>query len=389
MRVLVFVLGRLRGGCEEHALAVIRASARAGHEVVASLQVAAGTRSVVADLRALDVPVLPWSPPADREGRLPRGDFRGGAAATATVLDAVAPDAVLMFLPAPESGLGVMIACSAREVPAVVVFCSVPPHSVIPAEGRARRAWVQRRQRWVVTSVDNRRHLVDAFDIPAADEVTVVLNGVDLPSEWEAPLPSTVDAVRAELRAGLGIPADTRVALTVARLSRPKGHHDLLAAIVLLPEPCSDVHFVWAGDGPDEDDLRAAAATVGLTDRVHFLGYRCHVAPLLHAADLFVLPTHCEGLSRAIIEAMQAGLPAVVSDASSNAELIQNGRHGLLFPVRDPAALASRLEYALCHPTEMRRMARAAQAKARRALTAGAMCDATLRVLDEVVRHTG
>jgi glycosyltransferase involved in cell wall biosynthesis len=169
----------------------------------------------------------------------------------------------------------------------------------------------------------------------------------------------------------------------------PKGPRDLLAAIALLPAACLDLHFVWVGDGPDENALQAEVGAAGLNERVHLMGYRRNVAPFLYAADLFVFPTHCEGLSRAVIEAMSAGLPIVLSDASSNPELIEDGRHGLIFPARDPALLASRLEYALGHPTEMRQMARAARAKARCELTASAMCDGILRIMDEVAQYTG
>lgn len=237
---------------------------------------------------------------------------------------------------------------------------------------------------WVVTSVDNRRNLIDLFRISTPDEVTVVPNGIDLPEAWQDPERSVVNEARSELRRELGIPGTARVVLTVARLARAKGHRDLLAAIALLPESCADAYFAWAGTGVEEEHLRAATATSGLDGQVRFLGYRDSVAPLLYAADLFVLPTYGEGLSLAVIEAMSAGLPVVISDASSNPELVEDGRHGLLFSARDPAALADRLGYALGHPAEMRQMAQAARLKARSEHNSNTMCENMLRVVHGV-----
>jgi hypothetical protein len=108
--------------------------------------------------------------------------------------------------------------------------------------------------------------------------------------------------------------------LTVGRLASQKGHLDLLDAIGRLSDSCGNVHYVWAGEGEKETSLRAAIGAAGLDGRVHLLGFRRDVAALLHAADLFVLPTRWEGCSRALLEAMSAGLPTVVSDASSNPE---------------------------------------------------------------------
>lgn len=64
-------------------------------------------------------------------------------------------------------------------------------------------------------------------------------------------------------------------------------------------------------------------------------------------ADIFVLPSLAEGMSNALLEAMACGLPCLASDISANAELIQDGVNGLLFPVGDARALAKRIELLL------------------------------------------
>ena len=306
---------------------------------------------------------------------------------SARVLHAVNPDAVMMLLPTPEASIGVTAACAAAAIPTVPVFCLVPGFIAVPEHLRAVSAHArERNQRWVVVSEDNRRHLCASYAIDDPDSVAVVRNGVDLPEPWAAPTAAAVRSARAALRRELGLADSTRIALTVGRLASQKGHPDLIEAISRLPSSCADVHFVWSGDGEKETALRTAIEAAALGDRVHLLGYRRDVAALLHAADLFVLPTRWEGCSRALLEAMSAGLPAVVSDANSNPELVEHGRHGLLFPVGDRAQLADMLAYALTHPDDMQRMGDAARERARRELTADAMCDGTYRVIDEVSR---
>ncbi|MFI7691309.1 glycosyltransferase [Nonomuraea sp. NPDC049655] len=388
MRLLVFFPGVIRGGCEEHAFVIIRAAVRGGDEVVACFPQTPGTRSLTDDIREAGASVLPWPLGEIVDGRMNLGSAQRQEGLAGPVLDTVNPDAILLFLPEPDSSMGFLTACADRGLPTVPVFCLVPPEWPVSEEDRRRGARARRaRQRWVAISQDNRRHLATAFRIGAADEVDCVLNGVDLPRDWQEPDSGTVAAVRRAVREELVMPPTARIALTVARLAAPKGHADLLAAISELPAAADDVRFVWAGEGGEDERLLSLIERAGLDGRVHLLGHRQDVARLLHAADLFVFPTHWEGCSRALIEAMSAGLPIVASDASSNPELLDGGRLGLLFPARDRTALAERMSQALSEPDEMAAMAAKARSKARRELTEAAMCEGTLAVVDKIVRR--
>jgi hypothetical protein len=388
MRILVFFPGLVRGGCEEHALVLAIAGARAGSEVVTCFPRTPGTQSILTDVRAAGLSIVEWPLGAVAGVCVQWGSPAEQAAETMRVLDATKPDAVMMLLPTPEASLGVIAACAASAVPTVPVFCLVPGLIEIPEQLRNMCAMArQRNQRWVAVSADNRRHLCASFAIDDSDDVAVVRNGVDVPQPWRTPTASDVNRARTDLRRELGLSDSTRIVLTVGRLASQKGHLDLLDAVGRLPDSCRDVHFVWAGEGEKETTLRTAIDVAALGGRIRLLGYRRDVAALLHAADLFVLPTRWEGCSRALLEAMSAGLPTVVSDASSNPELVESGRHGLLFPVGDRARLAEALAYALSRPDEMRRMGVTARQRARRELTADAMCDGTYGVIDEVIRH--
>jgi glycosyltransferase involved in cell wall biosynthesis len=77
--------------------------------------------------------------------------------------------------------------------------------------------------------------------------------------------------------------------------------------------------------------------------RMRFLGYRADVPELLRAADIFVLPSHREGMPRSIAEAMLSGLPVVATDIRGSSEEVAHGATGLLVPVANAGALGQAL----------------------------------------------
>lgn len=123
-------------------------------------------------------------------------------------------------------------------------------------------------------------------------------------------------AGRAALRRRFGIPEGEAVAVNVGRLSPQKNQAILIRALAGL----EGVRLVLVGDGELRADLECQAAALGVADRVVFTGRvdAATVADWLGAADLFVLPSFYEGLSLALIEALHAGLPVIVSDVPSN-----------------------------------------------------------------------
>jgi glycosyltransferase involved in cell wall biosynthesis len=105
-------------------------------------------------------------------------------------------------------------------------------------------------------------------------------------------------------------------------------------------------------------------AASGLGARLRRLGYRADVADVLAAADVFVLPSHFEGLPMSVIEAMLTGLPVVATDIRGPREQVVDGETGLLVPPAAPAPLATALAR-LVHDTALRaRMGAAGRARA-------------------------
>ena len=162
-------------------------------------------------------------------------------------------------------------------------------------------------------------------------EVRVVPGGVDLARFGRV--------CRDEARKALGLPADIRVVGSVGRLEPVKGHKTLIEALPYLPD---DMVVVVVGQGSEANGLKDRAATLGVADRVRFLGHRDDVDRLMPAFDVFCLPSFSEGLPRVVMEAQAAGVPIVASDVGSVRQAVDPDTGRLIAP-GDPAALADTL----------------------------------------------
>lgn len=199
-------------------------------------------------------------------------------------------------------------------------------------------------------------------------KLSVIHNGV----EWTAPADQRSDARRI-----LGLGADAYVHLAVGRLKPQKNYAMLVQAFASVPEGL----LLIAGDGPLRPFLEAQIAALGLSDRVILLGAtgRATVRRLLSAADVFVQPSLYEGQSNAVLEAMHAGLPILVSDIPEQRETLvdpeTNQAAGAFLPPEIPAAWAVALKALHADPERRARLGRAARALVDRSFTLERMID--------------
>ena len=147
-----------------------------------------------------------------------------------------------------------------------------------------------------------------------------------------------------------GCPPDALVVGSVGWLTDIKGHEYLIAAVAKLKQDFPSLHLVIIGSGDRHDDLLQQAESAGLRGAVHLLGHRDDVEACLAGMDLFVLPSLNEGMGRALIEAMAAGLPVIASRVGGIPAVISHERTGLLVPPRDADALAEALRRLLDRP---------------------------------------
>ncbi|MBA3891411.1 MAG: N-acetyl-alpha-D-glucosaminyl L-malate synthase BshA [Gemmatimonadaceae bacterium] len=99
--------------------------------------------------------------------------------------------------------------------------------------------------------------------------------------------------------------------------------------------------LVMVGDGPDRTAAEQEARRLGVADGVHFLGKLESVAPLLAAADIFLLPSETESFGLSALEALASGVPVIASNVGGLPEVVQPGVTGALVPVGDTDTMAA------------------------------------------------
>jgi glycosyltransferase involved in cell wall biosynthesis len=223
-------------------------------------------------------------------------------------------------------------------LPCLVTVLGTGPHGDLARLGRKPLGRTRSRMlfRWswfAALSADARRELLSR-GVPA-DRILSLPNGVDL----EVYRPAAREE-RARLREALGLPQGRLVGTFVGRLHPVKDVDTLLAAAARVPE----LTLVIAGDGPERGRLEAEATRLGIEERVRFLGESSEVADVLRASDAFLLSTHGEGMSNALLEGMACGLPCLASrSVGGAAELLEAGR-GMLLPDGDAGAWAAAVQ---------------------------------------------
>jgi glycosyltransferase involved in cell wall biosynthesis len=227
--------------------------------------------------------------------------------------------------------------------------------------------------RYIAVSDDMAKRMRTAMARPGRG-LQVIHNGVLLPPLAEGP---ATERLRSELRGTSNRP----VVLTVARLVKNKGHHDLLEAAVHVPGAV----FVFAGDGPEDEALRRRAEALGVAPRVRFLGFRSDIRELHAAADIVVLPTLREGFSISILEAMAAAKPVIATQVGGNGEAVVHGETGLLVPPADPSQLASAIRQLLADRPMAERFARAGRARVEAHFSIERMVERTAHLYEQLL----
>jgi glycosyltransferase involved in cell wall biosynthesis len=160
-----------------------------------------------------------------------------------------------------------------------------------------------------------------------------------------APLIET--ATRAVARRRLRITTDALVAGWVGRLSREKGADVMLDA---LAESDPRWHLSIIGDGDEFDRLRQKAETLGIRNRVSWLGPMVNAGSLLTAFDAFVLSSRTEGTPITLLEAMNAGVPIIATRVGGVPDVV-SGSQALLVPPEQPGMIAQALSEIVREPS--------------------------------------
>jgi len=214
-----------------------------------------------------------------------------------------------------------------------------------------------------------RDELVETFGVPL-ERTAILPNGVDVAGFPDFDLNSK-RRVRGEFKVD-----DTQIMLvSVGRIDTQKGYDVLLRALHRLPAQSKLVKLVVAGGITTgatakqmrryEAGLHKFVADTDLHKQVSFAGWRNDCPLLLRAADVYVHPARWEGWPLAVVEAMSAELPTVMTDCSGRPQGYVDSEHGYVVPTEDADALSRAMTRVIDATSDERhRMGKAARALA-------------------------
>lgn len=341
IRLLVVLDSLQMGGGERHAVDVAIALHRKGYHVT----VACSTNGVLSrELEQEGIPVLYLMKRLVKRRFSPTYAFR---------LRKLIKNGSFNLIHAHIFASVVAATCASLGTGIPVV---ITEHSQASWRGRLSRGmsrWAYARSaRIIAVSNPLKERLTEEDGVPS-ERITVIPNAVTpAPRVSNSAGPSGALAPPLLPKEREGSP----VVGVVARLQREKGVGYFLEALPDILQVVPDCRFVIAGDGPLRKQLEKRAQALGLSRRVHFLGFQPAARELIQNMDLLVVPSLSEGTPLVVLEAMGAGIPVVASSVGGIPEQIRHGREGLLVPPAEPLALAEACLSLLQDPLCARRM---------------------------------
>ncbi|NLT57687.1 MAG: glycosyltransferase [Clostridiales bacterium] len=195
------------------------------------------------------------------------------------------------------------------------------------------------------------------------EKIHLIYNGI-------TGLSPATEGGRGEARERLGLAGGDFVVACVARIEPVKNHEQLLIAVALLHGEGLPVKLLLAGGGTQAGALERRASELQLGDTVRFLGELEDVRPVYAAADLFALTSESENLPLTLLEAMSAGLPALLTDVGGMKEAAVEGETAIFVQVSDIGRTASTIRRLMARPGELARLGGAAQRRFQERFTA-------------------
>jgi len=144
-------------------------------------------------------------------------------------------------------------------------------------------------------------------------------------------------AAREQVRSELGVGSRFMWLAVGSFHAEWKDYGTMLRAFARVP---GESALFIAGEGALLEEKRALAGSLGLAERVRFLGLRSDVERLLQAADAYVLSSMTEGMPNVLLQAAATGLPIVTTDVGEARAIVEDGRTGLVVPAKSPEPLA-------------------------------------------------
>lgn len=209
-----------------------------------------------------------------------------------------------------------------------------------------------------------RDDLVHRFRVASKSQIHVIPLGIELAPFLRA------SRERSTLRSELGLGRTTALVGTAGRMVPVKNQKVFLEAAGRIHRKQPHAHFLLVGEGPEKPALERLAADLGLTEVVHFVGWRRRMERVYPDLDVFVLTSENEGMPVVLIEAMACGVPVVATRVGGVPDLVTDGLHGFVTPPGDAHAVAVAIVELLSNPHRAREMAESGRRHVRGRFTA-------------------
>ena len=357
-RVLLVDLERAWRGGQEQALLLMTGLKRRGHcaELVAVRDSAIALRAQAAGIRVHATPDAGRRIGAARRVRGLLGEKRFD----------------IVYANEAHALTAAWLARSHRHVPLVAARRVVFPLS----GGAISRARYRAAARILAISEAVRNELLAAG--VDANRIELVPDGVEIPA------PIRPEA-REKARKKWAFQADETVLECVGALTAEKGHALLIEAFAKLRRECANCRLLLAGEGPLRAQLERQAREAGLASAIIFAGFVSDVDSVYAAGDLFVFPSLAEGSGSSLLRAMAYGLPVLALARGGVAEIIEDGRSGVLVQEASAEDLARAAARLLKNAELRERLSRAGRETVTSRYSVDRMVDGTARILEKLI----
>jgi glycosyltransferase involved in cell wall biosynthesis len=245
---------------------------------------------------------------------------------------------------------------------------------------RVDRLLLKKMDRVVAVSEKKRMELVQLGISP--EKIRSVPNAILLPD------PLSIPKLRAQARQRLGVSDGEIVVGSVGRLSPEKGHRDLLLVLPEIFDRVNKTQVVIVGDGHERQELERLSSKLGIGSRLVFTGYLPNAMEILAGFDIFVLPSHSEGLPIALLEACGLGMACLATDVGGVSEVIVHGKSGWLVPPKSPEQLSQGLIRLLTDSEGRHQMGREAARQVRERYNIDARVKSEEELYSELMNRT-
>lgn len=242
----------------------------------------------------------------------------------------------------------------------------------------AMERWLASRTDVLIAVSDEVRDSLLDLGIGHMDQFHVIRHGFDLSSFL------AVETQTGAVRRDLGLSNATPLVGIVGRLVPIKDHATMLRAIARLP----DVHLAVLGDGEKRSEVEGLVERLGLSNRVHMLGWRHDVAACYADIDVVALTSRNEGTPVSLIEASAAARPIISTDVGGVRTVISDGKTGLLVGAEDDAAIASAIRRLIDDPAFARGLGTSGRSFVRKRFDQKRLVAETTALYDDLLKRS-